>query len=768
MSASLIIQPFASTGDLVTIPQTDPNGFVNYTQGYTPFYEISLASGNPQAKPVERQVQNALFNILTGNTQAWQQQGFSPWFAAMPSGYGINAMVVRQNASNNWIPYRSLVAGNMSDPLTSPTSWEYIPFGHEMLANIPMPAGGVAGSSAAIVTVSSDFNGFGTGTYQFLSDAVASGSAHSPAALNNATVAGMLEVSAWTNGATTYILQRYLDRNGFVFTRTSTNGAWTGWANLATVSETQTGSTIFAVDTGAANAIVASFTPTITTRTEGQIIRVKAAFANTGATTINDGVGIVPLVGAGHAALQGGEIIPVGELWCQWNGNVGTGSYVLVTNTLGAQSHSAGAYGVTPPTTDNSNKFVTSNWVKQLLGAFPGTVSYSVSTTLTNAVSGFAIGSTGATINFTIPLGSTMPQGTKLTIYNSGTGVLTLLAQGSDKFYKTAANTVTSIALQISDAITIVSQGNGSWNLVEGSAMLQFISGLVLTSPQVNGTANFAARPNYAGNTPWDTGNLPAPAQLTGAAFTGATSYAAASTYSGPVTVNSTLSMNGAAALLNGTSLQVTAPGNTYAQYLAANVTGSPWVGFINSAKNAWSFTVSDAGVCTAANSFVAPTLTANSGQLTLTGWGGAANEGVLYFGLPGYGHYLLFDGTNYTFAGGNLYFGGGTGWNTVNLPTPWYNGNNAFGISGNGYHKFADGLILQWGVANASAAVSYNLAWPNAVWGVHATVGASSGSTNYFANVTLNAGYFTIYAFNSSSGGSLSGVATYWFAIGY
>jgi len=56
----LILTPFANAGDQTVIPPTDPNGFVNFANGYTPDYEINLGSGDPQAKAVERGIQNYL------------------------------------------------------------------------------------------------------------------------------------------------------------------------------------------------------------------------------------------------------------------------------------------------------------------------------------------------------------------------------------------------------------------------------------------------------------------------------------------------------------------------------------------------------------------------------------------------------------------------------------------------------------------------------------------------------------------------------------
>lgn len=96
------------------------------------------------------------------------------------------------------------------------------------------------------------------------------------------------------------------------------------------IQDLQKGKYIFATDTGVANAYVCNLTPAITERDEGQVIKFKVANANNGASTINDGVGIVPLVGGAHAALQGGELVAGGDAWAQWNSSVGTGSYVLL------------------------------------------------------------------------------------------------------------------------------------------------------------------------------------------------------------------------------------------------------------------------------------------------------------------------------------------------------------------------------------------------------------------------------------------------------
>ena len=230
---TLILQPFAASGDVAIVPQTDPSSFVSFTTGYTPDYEISLASGNPAAKAVERPVQNWLFNLCTANLQAWQANGLPWWYANMPAGYSINAMVLRQNAAGTLVPYRSLVNNNISDPLSSPSNWEYVQFTHETLAYVPMPQGGASlGPTNALITSARDFNTITAGTFQTASDAVATACPNSPSVLGTTPVAGLLQSMQWTSGTNTFNAQIYADRNGQIFVRGATNGSWVNWRNL--------------------------------------------------------------------------------------------------------------------------------------------------------------------------------------------------------------------------------------------------------------------------------------------------------------------------------------------------------------------------------------------------------------------------------------------------------------------------------------------------------------------------------------------------------
>lgn len=92
-----------------------------------------------------------------------------------------------------------------------------------------------------------------------------------------------------------------------------------------------------AIDTGTANAYSCVYSPAIVARSEQQVLRFKVKTANTGASTFNDGLGAVALVGGAQSALQGGELIANGDAWAQWNTSIGGGAYILLFCTGAAE-----------------------------------------------------------------------------------------------------------------------------------------------------------------------------------------------------------------------------------------------------------------------------------------------------------------------------------------------------------------------------------------------------------------------------------------------
>lgn len=311
ITPELIPSPFAAQGDKDPIPQTSSTGFANLRDGYTPDYEISLASNNPQAKAVERKIQNQLFFIATQNAQAWQRQMAPPWFQGMPGGYEMNAEVVRIGNDGIMRRYRSMANSNASDPLSS-TTWEEQPAWSVMRSNIPMPAGGPGLSSGGeVITTGRNFNELLNGTWEFFSDAIVVASQNAPVYPASAgAAAGMLEAKSWVSGSNTFCVQRYTDRVGNVAVRGLNAGAWTNWMYAVNVMALQHGRVTYGIAAGPANAYTLTLVPQIQGGlVDGMILRVKFNTMNTGATTINvSGLGAKAIVGAANFPLTGGEL----------------------------------------------------------------------------------------------------------------------------------------------------------------------------------------------------------------------------------------------------------------------------------------------------------------------------------------------------------------------------------------------------------------------------------------------------------------------------
>lgn len=136
----------------------------------------------------------------------------------------------------------------------------------------------------------------------------------------------------------TFPCQQWADTGtGRLKRRNAANSAWLDEGPLDAALRDAASQGEYVADTGAAGAYVCNFVPALTARSESTPLRFKAANANPGACTINDGLGTVALVGGAHSALQGGEIIANGIAWIQWNASIGGGSYVLLFCTGAAE-----------------------------------------------------------------------------------------------------------------------------------------------------------------------------------------------------------------------------------------------------------------------------------------------------------------------------------------------------------------------------------------------------------------------------------------------
>lgn len=300
---------FAYSGDISVVPNIDAAGGVNYTDGYTPFYELDLSQNNPQARAVERKYLNYLFNILTDNQLFGQTHGYAPWFADMEGGYSANAMVIKQVGSE-WVIYRSLVGSNTSDPATSRANWEIQATQASIIAQIPMPMGN--GSTAGVVTVATDFNQLYNGTFIFSTDAVASASNGAPA--GSLTLKGRLQAITWTVASVTYSVQSYLDSSGIYYNRSyDSSTGWTSWQKMTTDLIVQSGAVSFALDTGSANAKTITLSPIPVSIPEGMEVNFKNLTTNNGSATANvNGSGNWTIYNFNGHQLSGGELVAGG------------------------------------------------------------------------------------------------------------------------------------------------------------------------------------------------------------------------------------------------------------------------------------------------------------------------------------------------------------------------------------------------------------------------------------------------------------------------
>ncbi|USN16413.1 hypothetical protein PLUTO_00970 [Luteibacter phage vB_LflM-Pluto] len=466
-----IVSQFANSGDRAIPPQTDPLGFVNFTNGYTPDYEIDLSSGNINAKAVERTIQNYMFYLLTGLGKAWQEKSISPWYA--DAEYECGAYVGRVSGGGLWQVWRALADNTAIDPNSAgQTQWEYTPFVFETMKSVPMPAGGAAkiipgGQTSEVITVATDFNTLNTGVWEYRSDAIANGSPNAPVLLGASTsYAGMLEAKQWANGGNTYSVQRYTDRMGVSFFRGATNGSWTSWTNNIPTSD-------YSVDTGVANAVQGNALLASSVLTDNQRFWVKIAANNTGATTFSPSPSVAPkaLVGQALLALQGGELVANGRALIVYKAD--TDNFALVFCAGGV------IQGPTPPQFDNDKSVVNSEFVQRALGNHAGVVGpLTVSTNITAAHAGCVVvlGGSGSGLNAVLPLLSSVPPGFTVTFISGVTATWRVVTSGSDLIAPNTG-TISSFNMGPGDCVTMVSDnraGNSFWRPVGGSSQLQF------------------------------------------------------------------------------------------------------------------------------------------------------------------------------------------------------------------------------------------------------------------------------------------------------
>ena len=122
--------PFASNGDTSTIPETvTADGSVNWPQGWPLDYEKDMDT-DANAKPVEREVMNFMFNAVTVALRQYQSAAFPEYITAADNNgtafpYSAGTVVrYRATSTDSFKNYVSLVNNNTATPGADASKWQ--------------------------------------------------------------------------------------------------------------------------------------------------------------------------------------------------------------------------------------------------------------------------------------------------------------------------------------------------------------------------------------------------------------------------------------------------------------------------------------------------------------------------------------------------------------------------------------------------------------------------------------------------------------------
>lgn len=131
----------------------------------------------------------------------------------------------------------------------------------------------------------------------------------------------------------------------------------------------------------------------------------------------------------------------------------------------------------TPEKFDADTSLATTEFVQTALGSMSASSAISAATTLTAAHVGkvLQVSSTGP-YAVTLPLASSVPDGSMIMLVSSASGLITIQRQGSDLIYPNMGTGVASFTLSTGDT-AILARVNGVWGLIGGSAGMRKSSG---------------------------------------------------------------------------------------------------------------------------------------------------------------------------------------------------------------------------------------------------------------------------------------------------
>ena len=125
----------------------------------------------------------------------------------------------------------------------------------------------------------------------------------------------------------------------------------------------------------------------------------------------------------------------------------------------------------TPPQFDNDASLATTGWVNRVGHQYSGDTFLGASGTLTAAVAGGWVILNANNIVATLPLSSTMPRDTTITLIGALGG--TVQSQASEPIYVPGV-ALTSVPLGLGDTLEVVSFAGGGWEVTGGSALLKY------------------------------------------------------------------------------------------------------------------------------------------------------------------------------------------------------------------------------------------------------------------------------------------------------
>jgi hypothetical protein len=142
-------------------------------------------------------------------------------------------------------------------------------------------------------------------------------------------------------------------------------------------------------------------------------------------------------------------------------------SATFVTNLLAAIA----AQGVTATQFDNTTKNATTAFVQKALGSFAGRYQSTGTETLTAAHAGKVINMAGVNGVITLPLSTSVPPGTTITLESANTGQ-SVARQGGDIIFGSLSGN-TSVVLLSSDSLVLESNGFTGWTVIGGTAAMR-------------------------------------------------------------------------------------------------------------------------------------------------------------------------------------------------------------------------------------------------------------------------------------------------------